>query len=185
MQDCRVLGPVLVLQSTMCRFLGSGLAARGQSPTACDRRCIPPGRASRRPAPACPDYGQVSRKPWRRRIVSRSKTAGMLPRRALRGPDAASPATTLAATLDFRPGLLALSRPHGPADGASRLFAIHRLHGVVTEIEDIPASAVAFGAHALSGPLRPVRELFDAANRAKFGVVLEKAGDRWQHVVWW
>ena len=57
-----------------------GRAARGESPAAFDRRCIPPGY-----------------------VASRSNTAGMLPRRAL--PDGRI--TGLGATPDFHHGLLA------------------------------------------------------------------------------
>ena len=56
-----------------------GLAARGESPAAFDRRCIPPAY-----------------------VASRSNTAGMLPRRAL--PDGRI--TSLGATRDFHHGLL-------------------------------------------------------------------------------
>ena len=61
---------------------GLGSAARGASPAAFERRCIPPG---------C--------------VTPRSNTAGILPRRALRWTDAASITTTLGATLDLHDGL--------------------------------------------------------------------------------
>ena len=59
--------------------LRGGLAARGESPAAFDRRCIPPGY-----------------------VASRSNTAGIFPRRAL--PDGRI--TRLSATQDFHHGLL-------------------------------------------------------------------------------
>ena len=72
------------------------LAARGESPAAFDRRYIPAG---------C--------------VASRSNTAGMLPRRALRWPDAALPATALGATRDLHHGLLAARGGQQPT-GASQ-----------------------------------------------------------------
>ncbi len=73
-----------VHQGLPTRYLRHGravstLAARGESPAAFDRRCIPPG---------C--------------VAPRSNTAGMLPRRAL--PDGRI--TALGATRDFHRGLL-------------------------------------------------------------------------------
>ena len=68
------------------------------------------GAASAVPAPAAarlsPGYGQVSPKPWRRRMMSRSKTAGWFPRLGLHGLCAASTSTTLGATHDIYHGLL-------------------------------------------------------------------------------
>jgi len=61
----------------------AGRAARGESPVAFARRCIPPG---------C--------------VAPRSHTAGMFPRRALQASDAASLTTGLGATRDFHHGLL-------------------------------------------------------------------------------
>ena len=70
------LGPAIVVTLTV---LGLLLAARGESPPAFDRRCIPPGY-----------------------VASRSNTAGMLPRRAL----PTGRITALGATADFHHGLL-------------------------------------------------------------------------------
>ena len=64
------------------------LAARGESPAAVDRHCIPP---------TC--------------VAHRSHTAGILPRRALRWTFAASPATGLGATPDVHYGLLDFETP--------------------------------------------------------------------------
>ena len=66
------------------------LAARGESPAAVDRRCIPKLSA----------LGH---------FLQGSNTAGILPRRALHWTDAAS-TTSLGATLDFHHGLLARPR---------------------------------------------------------------------------
>ena len=63
------------------RVVGAALAARGESPTAFDRRCIPPG---------C--------------VAPRSNTVGILPRRALSD----GRITGLGATRDFHHGLLAI-----------------------------------------------------------------------------
>ena len=66
---------------------GQVLAARGGSPAAFDRRCIPAGG-----------------------VAPRSNTAGIFPRPALRRTDAASITTGLGATLDFHHGLLDVGR---------------------------------------------------------------------------
>ena len=59
----------------------------GESPAAFERRCIP-------------------KLPTLSHFLQGSKTAGMLPRRALRWPDAALLPTTLGATRDFHHGSL-------------------------------------------------------------------------------
>ena len=64
------------------------LAARGESPAAFDRRCIP-------------------KLPALSHFLQGSNTAGICARRALRWPDAALLATSLGAILDFHYGLLA------------------------------------------------------------------------------
>ena len=84
----------------------SSLPARGETSAAFYRRCIPPDYATRRPTRSCPGYGQVSPKPWRRRIASRSHAAGTLPRRTL--PDGRI--ASLGATPDYHDGLLGSER---------------------------------------------------------------------------
>ena len=79
------------------------LAARGESPAAFDRHCIPPGY-----------------------VASRSHTAGMLPRRTLPRPGAALLTTGLGATRNFHHGLLgmlaacALIAPVAAGQGVTR-----------------------------------------------------------------
>ena len=70
------------------------LAARGESPAAFDRRCVPPG---------C--------------VAPRSHTTGIFPRRALLGPTSAFVKRGLGATPDFHHGLL------GPGKTSSAFIA--------------------------------------------------------------
>ena len=93
----RTDGPYPVLQLTDDGVAAlKGLAARGESPAAFDRRCIPPG---------C--------------VPPRSNTAGILPRRAL----PTGRITGVGATLDFHHGLLGtieLYRQPRPAPGGRK-----------------------------------------------------------------
>jgi hypothetical protein len=58
------------------------VAVRGASPAAFDGRGIPAGGARRRPTRMRPGFGEVSPKPWRRRVAPSSNTPGILGRRA-------------------------------------------------------------------------------------------------------
>ena len=71
---------VACLTARMKVWLHSGPPTRLPLGTPFDGRCIPDGCARRRPARMRPGYGEVSPKPWRRRIAPRSNTPGILGR---------------------------------------------------------------------------------------------------------